>query len=204
MEIQKLFNSNITKSFSGRNKEDINVTELVNYFKHNYSLIDIIKAYNKNPKLTNIAPGTYAMDDYRFFIGAKDGMQEITKIFKTLKKAKVSSAPTFVDETQSAGGQYSLLVLKIPKLKKTNNNFIKNKDSVSFEDRAKFVEELIRLNTETKLYNAAILTNPQSIQITESNQIFIDNWSDLKSFRSEKDKEKWFNKLRTLLGLENH
>ena len=97
-----------------------------------------------------------------------------------------------------------MLVLKIPKLKKTNNNFIKNKDSVSFEDRAKFVEELIRLNTETKLYNAAILTNPQSIQITESNQIFIDNWSDLKSFRSEKDKEKWFNKLRTLLGLENH
>lgn len=203
MKIQQL-NSNIKTSFSQSNLEEKELKTIVDFFKSNYSLIEIIKFLNQNKSLKNISPTTYSMGDNILFIGQSNLFETPTEIFKKLKKLKITSAPEHVASAKSAGGQYSLLILKTPCLKEGNAEFSKNKNTVSFENRAKFVQDLIKLEKETSLYNPQILENPSSLFVSKKSEIFVQDWNDLRTFNSQSEKISWFNQLRKKLNLNTH
>lgn len=186
------------------NKSNKDIEALLNNFSNSASLIDVVTAYNNNNKNINkVSANYYTMQDYALFLGSSSTMQRAIDTFKVLADSKITSAPKYITSVQNNGGRYSLLVLKIPQLKE-NVSFIDNKEIVSFEQRAKFVEELERLYRQSGLYNPLILDNPEDICVTKDDKIYFDDWSSLDTFESEAEKNKWFNSLKELLNLETY
>lgn len=193
--------NNHNMSFDNKNNSDIE--NIMNVFNNGTSLIDIVTAFNHNKDLHKVNANYYTMRDYALFIAPTIMMHDTVDKFKALADSRVSCAPLYMGSTKNSGGQYSLLVLKVPELKE-DVSFIDNKEIVSFEQRAKFVEELERLHRQQSLYNPLILDNPEDICVTKDDRIYFDDWSDLDTFQSEAERSKWFNSLRELLNLETY
>lgn len=200
----KIQNTNTNSfNFAGKTNEEKSISDITNFFKTKYSLIDIVQGLNKNKDLKSVSPSLYKMgENHSVIIGPTFYLADVIDNLKKVKSVRMSCAPEIVNATKSSSGHYSMFIVKHPKIQRDNPIYEENKNRVSSVNKAKFVQELIRFNRETQLYNPQILDNPNSILTTENDELFVLDWSSLEKFQSETQKNQWFNKLRTLLNLE--
>lgn len=200
MEIKKTTFTNI--KFTTKTKEEDCISSITKNFSKKYSLIDIVNDLNKNKNLKKTSATTYKIgEQYDVILGTTQGLFDIITNLKEIKKAKISCAPELVSDSKNATGHYSIIIVKHPKINERSLLFSENQNVVSYAQKTKFIEEIMRLYRETQMYNPSILNNPKSLIITNDGEIYMGEWNFLEKFSSEAQRKQWFIQLKIFFNL---
>lgn len=147
--------------------------------------------------------GSYMYENYYIVPGYIKQDSDFFDNLRFLNRAGYcrTSAPELVDILQTSDNNFGVVIYKINETKGgILKPYIEVSDEIPIEKKEKFLEEQVALLKSTALYNPAVTESQSAWGVTPDTQnIYVDSWSQLTKSQSVKQSQSLIERIRTLL-----